>query len=188
MRDIDFHNLDISTTPNGDLRTVTGVEVIRQMIYRWLLSMPIEDTTEINAEEIEPRAVYPTPAARQADYNSPVQTHGRASLLATLPWDTTWGLGIKQYLNQPITNELLQELQTRVTIGLIKLDGITRVNQVTVSALSSQLTIYWDVETTEGKITDYTAIHQGNTLITLPNVEDIPTNPITPPYRPGDPI
>lgn len=153
--DINFRDFDWHRTPAGDLAPVEGIDAFRQLLIRWLLTEPAEEIPGITDEEIERRRLYATPEGRASAYDPP----DGESLLACIPWDPTWGAGIKRYLNLPITPALLLELKTRIASGLARLDGVRAVASIAVSALQDQITVAWSVQSDFGTIIDTTRIN-----------------------------
>ncbi len=148
--DIDFGNCDWSIDGNGDLRLATGAEAFRGVVNRWLLTTPATDEPGLTAGEIEGRKRHVDQAARDLEYDAP----GGAALMACLPWDPTWGLGIKRYIGRTLTDDALAEIETRARIGLAGLEGVRSVDQVTASAVGDELRLAWAVTTTYGAISD----------------------------------
>lgn len=154
LHDIEFRDFDWQVTAAGDLKPVEGLPSFRNLIIRWLLTEPADVVPGITQEEIEVRRLYETPEGRASAYDPPDGDRQRACI----PWDPTWGAGIKRYLSLPITPALLGELSTRIRSGLSRLDGVAEVLSVAVSGLGSQVTVAWKVATEFGTLEDSTII------------------------------
>lgn len=156
LRDLQFKAFDFHIAPNGDFPLVDDIESFRGLVYRWLLTQPAIPSPELGDEEIETRRAYQDPEQRSLAYDPP-DAHG---LLACLPWDPAWGAGIKRFLNRPVTPQTLQELETRIRAGLALLQGVTRVESLSLSAANDHVTVQWSVKTTLGTVADTTLISQ----------------------------
>lgn len=132
-----------------DLAVTDGRESMLGIIYRWLLTEPANDPFGLSDEEVETRSSYASTAERDAAYHPPT-----ARLPACLPWDPAWGAGIKAYLSRPMNQALIAEVTARIRNGLVQLDGIQRVERVTVSGSPSTLVVDFRVRTRYGLLED----------------------------------
>lgn len=155
LTDIDFKEFDWNPGPNGDFRKVDQLSSIRGLIVRWLLTEPSTSLDGLVHEESEMRRKYSDAESRRLRYNPP---RGQA-MRACLPWDTSWGAGIKRYLAAPITPATLAEVEMRVRVGLKRLQGVRSVDDVQVSGNSQgRLVVLWRVRTEFGLVEEQTVI------------------------------
>jgi len=156
LTDLQFAGFGWRISGNGDLALTDGLDSFRALVYRWLLTEPAVPNPAHTDEEVETRRAFATAAARASAYDPPAGER----LTACLPWDPSWGAGIKRFLNLPITAPRLRELETRIRAGLTRLEGVTRVESLRLSATGSQITVAWRINTALGQIADQTLIGQ----------------------------
>lgn len=155
LRDLHFSAFDWKRAPHGDLARVEGLDSLRALIIRWLLTMPAADPDFLNVEERELRQRYRTAEARKAGYATP----DGERLAGCLPWDPTWGAGIKAFLAAPMVPATLEAVRGRVRDGLARLEGVTAVKEVRVSsAVEGTMLVAWRVTTTLGELSDRTTV------------------------------
>lgn len=131
---------------DNDLAAADGRDSMLGIIYRWLLTEPASDPFGSSDEEVETRAAYSSSDERTAAYEAPSSKR----LPACLPWDPTWGAGIKSYLSRPMNAALIAEVKARVRDGIGQLDGVQRVEFVNVSGSPSTLVIEFRIRTRYG--------------------------------------
>lgn len=154
LRDIQFDEFDWATDPTGDLALVETLESFRGLVNRWLLTSPAEDPDGLTDEETEIRRAYADETARGIEYDEPDGDR----LAGCIPWDPTWGLGVKRYCGRPITPALVAEVTTAVRNGLARLQGVRRVVNAAVSGTIDTLQIGWAVESDWGIVGDSVAV------------------------------
>jgi hypothetical protein len=151
LRDIGFSEFDWPWAGTGDFAVVEGATSFRDLVNRWLLTVPGIDEPDLGGEEVETRRRFEDAAAREADYSAP----NGDRMTACLAWDPTWGLGIKRYAGRVLTPAVVAEVESRVRTGLAALQGVRRVVSVSASGVGNSLRIGWAVETVEwGMISD----------------------------------
>lgn len=149
LHDIAFKEFNWQITPGGDLVWVEKISSFRDLLMRWLLTSPAEEIPGIKDEEVELRRLYENAEERDSEYDPPAGQR----MNACLPWEPTWGAGIKRFQNLPITRALIVEMQSHIRAGLTTLDGVVEVISVSVSAVGSQLTIALQLRTDFGTLT-----------------------------------
>lgn len=137
LRDIKFTQFNWERLPNGDLAAVQELDSFRDLLIRWLLTTPAETIIGQTNEEIEVRRLHLDEQARASAYDPP---RGEMQL-ACMPWEPTWGAGIKRYQNLPMTKALVVEVQGHIRAGISRLEGVEEVISLGVSAIGHQLTI-----------------------------------------------
>ncbi|HLP67134.1 MAG TPA: hypothetical protein VK181_06395 [Rhizobium sp.] len=156
LRDIAFPAFTWRFRADGDLGEIEGLASIRDLIVRWLLTEPAPDVSGLDDEEVEKRRAHQSADARRSSYAEP---EGEG-LTACIPWDPTFGAGIKSFASAPVTAAFLAELETRVRAGLSRLQGVRRVLDVRVSSIGGEVTVYWQVETDFGTAEETTPIRR----------------------------